>query len=178
MTGKRNIFVGLIVILGWGVWDPVAMGQNIPPPGPPSSTMTLVQDPLKRALSMVNKMQEEYYQEKLSTDEEGAQILRQLKDPFVSQLPPPEAPQQKDAAPTAAVVRKDNKMIAVMTPTPVPVKPNFKIAGFVWDTQNPQAIINGIIVGRGESLDGWEIKVINKEGVHVEKNGYQYWLKP
>jgi hypothetical protein len=177
MSRRKYIFAGAMMALGLGIGAVVGWAQDKPSAGQEASTKNLFDDPLKRALAVMDKMEQDYSQEKLSIDEEAAEILRTLKNPFVPQLPSPEKPSPSVVGPTAAVVRPTTDVISP-TVTPVMVKPNFKIAGFVWDTKHPQAIINSIIVTPGESLDGWEIKMIGKDGINVEKNGYQYWLKP
>jgi hypothetical protein len=177
MSLRKYIFVGAIVAFGFGSGAFPGWAQDKPSVAKKDRPETFINDPLQRALAVANKMQEEYSQEKLSIDEEAAGILRALKNPFMPQLPQPEVSPPKVVEPTVAVVHPITSVISPTAP-PVVIKPSFKIAGFVWNTKHPQAIMNGIIVGTGDSLDGWEIKVINKDGIKVEKNGYQYWLKP
>ena len=129
-------------------------------------------------------MQSGYAQEK----QDYLQDLDQIRDPFQSQLPPPKA------VPVAqAVPQNISHPVNVAPPeplfrsAPVPVKdvaqpvkqPDVKamvIKGLVWNTTEPQAIINDKVVGVGDEVDGVEIISINQKGVEFSSKGLNFYI--
>lgn len=47
----------------------------------------------------------------------------------------------------------------------------------IWDRNNPQAIINGNLVGVGDAVDGAVVKRIDKDSVLLAKDGYRHRLE-
>jgi hypothetical protein len=54
-----------------------------------------------------------------------------------------------------------------LTPADVPLPP-LDIQGLIWNSQMPQAIINGRVVKEGDIIEGVKIVTIDKTGVTVE----------
>lgn len=52
-------------------------------------------------------------------------------------------------------------------PAPEEPLPNMNISGLVWNTDRPQAIINGQIIGMGDIISGVKIIDIQKTGITV-----------
>jgi len=53
---------------------------------------------------------------------------------------------------------------------------SWHLAGILFNNNNPHAVINNIIVKKGDSLDGAEVLEINKDRVILTKNGAQFTL--
>lgn len=90
-----------------------------------------------------------------------------FKNPFIPQIP-----QEAKTAP----VPSDNS-----TPVVVPVvavTPQFTVAGVVWNSKKPQAILNGQVVGVGDHVSNWAVSEITKEGVRVTSEEQNLWIKP
>ena len=113
--------------------------------------------------------------------------LDQIRDPFQSQLPPP-----KEVPVVQVVPQNINDSANVTTseplfrsaPVPVkdvaqPVKQDVKamvIKGLVWNTTEPQAIVNDKVVGVGDEVDGVEIISINQKGVEFSSKGLNFFI--
>lgn len=136
-------------------------------------------------LETTKKLQDRHQEEALGIDPETKGTLTKLKNPFAPQLPqkatppipvPPEdirrQPRPEDLTP------------APPTPTPEPTpalpetNPDFKMSGIVWNTDRPQAIIEGRIVVVGDTLQDWEITAISKDGVEIQKGDRKFTLQP
>ena len=100
-------------------------------------------------------------------DEKG----RTLYNPFESRIP------------------KKHEPVQIQTfeePTPEPVipkttenPPSVKISGLVWNTERPQAIINNNVYDIGDSIEGWTITNISKDGITIRSiNHSQLTIKP
>lgn len=81
-----------------------------------------------------------------------------VNEPVV--LPPPQAVQE----PSVRMPRQED----ITRPPPIfePL-PGMNIAGVVWNTDRPQAIINGQIVGIGDTVSGVTMLDIKKTGITV-----------
>lgn len=49
--------------------------------------------------------------------------------------------------------------------------PDLKITGLVWNTDRPQAIINGKVVDVGDKIETIQIVSINKNGIEIDFEG-------
>jgi hypothetical protein len=58
------------------------------------------------------------------------------------------------------------------TKTTVPL-PSLSIQGIIWNTNMPQAIVNGQIVKEGDSVSGVRVVKIEKEGITVDNQGQE-----
>lgn len=54
---------------------------------------------------------------------------------------------------------------------------SLSLEGFVWNSDKPQAIINGKIVKRGSKIGNAEVVDIQKEGVKLRYQGQEFYLK-
>lgn len=106
-------------------------------------------------------------------------IAKKKKEPPVVVKPPvPVKP--------VAVVKPPVKVVT--PPPPPPPKPRveavvdtsflkeIKISGLVWNTDTPQAIINGKVVKVGDEIKGSKITSIRKDGVELTFKGLKYFL--
>ncbi|HSV43816.1 MAG TPA: hypothetical protein VLJ10_04600 [Candidatus Bathyarchaeia archaeon] len=100
---------------------------------------------------------------------------QRLRNPFLSQIPqdvePPVQNEIMDPIPITAI------------PDDMPLKdeppPNFSLAGLVWNTEKPTAILDNSILGVGDSIKGWRITDINQKGVTIESaNRIRYLIQP
>jgi len=161
----------------------VTWGQTVVAPVKLDNFMQNVKrDPLKETMNTMNLMKNDYDNQQLSIDEEAADILKTLRNPFIPQLPQKEiilpvtpTPQPPRILPTPVA---QPSLAPQATITPIPTKPEFKISGLIWDTDKPQAIVNDKIVTIGDTVELWLISNITREGVQVESSGYKYLLKP
>lgn len=97
------------------------------------------------------------------------------KNPFQSGLP--EAPKK---APVAAVVEAKPIPKVVLPPKPE-IKmdpPKLVLNGLIWNSSQPQAIIDGEIVKLGDVIKDVKIKKITRSGVEGDFKGVKVYLKP
>lgn len=140
-------------------------------------TMETGRDPLKETLQNVSQMEEQYQLSAKGVDKDTAQILRNLRNPFIPQLPVPK---------TADEIPVEQGQVQPDIPFPGPesaaapeiVKPSFSISGLVWNTNMPQAILNGEVVGIGDVVESWTISDITNEGVEVTFQNKTFKIKP
>ncbi|MCA9398721.1 MAG: hypothetical protein KC618_03145 [Candidatus Omnitrophica bacterium] len=101
------------------------------------------------------------------------------RNPFIPQLPVEAEPEPPKPAPAPQPRPKPQ-------PAPEPVKPQvkqptrmptFNISGIVWNSDRPQAIINGSVKDIGDSIDGVKIISIHKEGIDVSFQGKNMTIK-
>lgn len=52
-----------------------------------------------------------------------------------------------------------------------------KLDGVMWDDKNPAALINGQIIGVGQTVDEWILRKITKEYIEIEKENVKYKFK-
>jgi len=85
-----------------------------------------------------------------------------LKNPFLSQLPPPPPKVEpvKVVKPHVKVKPKE-----IVKPVVKRKKPSLKLTGMVWGEAAPQAIINGKVVSQYDLIEDAKVLVINKKGV-------------
>ena len=112
-----------------------------------------------------------------------------VSNPFVSQLPKkepviiemPEQPVEIKPLPTEN--REPAPQQEIVTPPPEPeVKerelPNVIVSGIIWNSDRPQAIINGKIVDIGDTIQEIQITNIRKSAVDGVFDGRTVTLKP
>lgn len=89
-----------------------------------------------------------------------------VRNPFMPQLPLPKEPNKEDLDKKGAVKPADKPL-----PGPVTLEeknlPSLKVTGLVWNSKRPQAIINGQVVGVGETIGEVKIVSIRPDGVDV-----------
>ncbi len=139
----------------------------------------------------VSELKEQFHREQLRIDEETAKMLRSLRNPFLPQLPE-EVPQEKPAeeeGPASSTDKKTpnpaqttpgqntNKESPPVAEEPV-VKPSYKISGIVWNTDRPQAIIEGRVVDIGDKIEEWDITAISRNGVEVSYKNHSFLIEP
>ena len=54
--------------------------------------------------------------------------------------------------------------------------PQMSIIGLVWNSDAPQAIINGRVVSVGDTIEGAKLVAVDKSGVKVEYEGYEFYI--
>lgn len=82
----------------------------------------------------------------------------EVNEPVV--LPPPPAVQE----PSVSMPRQED---ITQPPRILEPLPGINIVGVVWNTDRPQAILNGQIVGIGDTVSGVKITDIQKTGITV-----------
>jgi len=133
---------------------------------------------LERTLQNVKTMEKQYIQEKMHVDAKTFDIIDNLKNPFIPQLPekeekqlprpkPDKTKQPKRSAPKPQVVDDEPQL----------AKPKFSISGLVWNTDRPQAIINNQIYDVGDVIQQWTITEINKEGIEINFREQSYFIE-
>ena len=98
--------------------------------------------------------------------------LDSLRDPFTPQLPLP--PLEKIHEPVEAQNPPREKESSPVSPRPLgekPLPPEIKISGLIWNTNQPQAIINDRIVKVGDQIEKWTIQKIDKDGIEISSEG-------
>lgn len=55
--------------------------------------------------------------------------------------------------------------------------PELSISGLIWNSDRPQAIINGRVVSVGDEIDGARLLSVNKEGITIEYKGIEFPVK-
>lgn len=101
----------------------------------------------------------------VSTGSDNTEVLgnlEDLKNPFLSSLPPPvkvEPPKKPEIKPKP----KPKKVDPVVKKTP----PKLNLIGMVWGEARSQAIINGAVVSEGDVISGARVLSISKKGVQL-----------
>lgn len=54
---------------------------------------------------------------------------------------------------------------------------DLSLTGIIWDKRKPLAVINGKMLGIGDTIKGAKVKKINKESVLLRKHGTNYTLE-
>ena len=103
-----------------------------------------------------------------------------LKNPFKPQLPLPQIrriegdteiphPVKVGSGPRDPEEGSSEKVILIESPT-------LKISGLVWDSEQPQAIVNNAIVSMGDQIEGWTVTVINEQGIEISAQGRKHFI--
>ena len=98
-----------------------------------------------------------------------------LQNPFQSRLPEKQAD-----APVPVTFQPERYVpdISEHKDTSAPT-PQFTISGLVWNTDQPQAILNNRIVAIGDKVEGWTITGISQQGIVVTTlENKTYLIKP
>ena len=97
------------------------------------------------------------------------------KNPFK-----PKLPEIKKADPTnytSQNIEKVTQPIQAKIIEP-PKPPSLTISGLVWNSQRPQAIINGQVVNQGDTIAGARIVLIRKTGIDIVFQDTNFTIKP
>jgi hypothetical protein len=104
-----------------------------------------------------------------------------LRDPFESQLPKPKPTVDKDKTANQAALTREQKrkqrqnanmkIQPKVTPKAEPTPPAINISGLIWNSDRPQAIINGQVMDVGDMIGDAKIIKIKKSGIDYEFNG-------
>jgi hypothetical protein len=63
-----------------------------------------------------------------------------------------------------------------VTSEPSEVNPSFRVAAISMGGGKAMAVINGKMIGQGETIQGWRVKAISNAGVVLESNGRKITL--
>ncbi|MGE0267220.1 MAG: hypothetical protein AB7S78_02010 [Candidatus Omnitrophota bacterium] len=80
--------------------------------------------------------------------------------------------------------KPDNQKIQTQTPVTADLKapelpqPKFTITGILWNSDRPQAIINGQVVDIGDIVQEFKIESIDPTGIEVSFKGVKMTVKP
>ncbi|UCH12120.1 MAG: hypothetical protein JSW18_04705 [Candidatus Omnitrophota bacterium] len=55
--------------------------------------------------------------------------------------------------------------------------PQFNITGLIWNTDRPQAIIDGKVLSVGDEIKGAKLLSVNKEGIKVEYRKAEFFIE-
>ena len=102
----------------------------------------------------------------VSTPPEEEDTLEDVPDPFVSSFPP---------KPEAAGTAKSSAQSA--EPKDEFDYSSLKVTGIVWGAENPKAIIDGNVMGIGDTVKEAKIVDISKEGILFDYKSKQYLMK-
>lgn len=91
----------------------------------------------------------------------------ELKDPFESYLPS----QEKEESSGGTGAPQAGEEAATFDYS------SLVVTGIVWGTENPKAIINGNVLGKGDTVNGGEIIDISKEGILFKYKDKEYLMK-
>jgi len=100
-----------------------------------------------------------------------------LSNPFKPQfpkevIPPPVEPPEERIVPTETIVRPP--------PPPRPQEvppPQLTITGVVWNSDRPQAIVNGQVVDVGDKISEAEVIAIDNTGITISFQGKDFPIK-
>ena len=73
-----------------------------------------------------------------------------------------------------SVPSKVKEQVKIEPPKPTIIAPKLEISGIVWNTERPQAIINGKVVAIGDKVSDSEIIAIDKTGVEILYQGQKF----
>jgi hypothetical protein len=143
-------------------------------------------DSLNNILNEVSQMKEEYQNRYGDLPPEVVAIVKGLKNPFVPQLPVEESetatisPPKIDSLTSPSVRINTKQPIDRRPPVEQRQEPNptFTVTGMVWNSDRPQAIVNGRVVFIGDTVESWTITQINQAGVEVSLQDRKLVFKP
>ncbi len=90
-------------------------------------------------------------------------------NPFIPQIP--------QTVKTTAFVNPQVTSTPDMTVETIPI-PEFIVAGIIWNSKKPQAIVNQEIVTIGDNVNNWKVSEITKDGVRMNFEEQNLWVKP
>jgi hypothetical protein len=188
MRTNRCILTGLFLLLWLGsaaaqeaskdnfISKVEAIGQKI-------ETQNLLDDNLKKA----KEMELENQSQQLGVEKEILRKLENLRDPFQHQLPIPKDEPIKKPLPGHNEPSKEPPAInpqpipqnpAQPVPPPLPQPGQYVLSGLIWDSDKPQAILNGKIVGIGDVIDQWTITRISRDGIQMTRQNQTFSVEP
>ncbi len=113
-----------------------------------------------------------------------------FRNPFLDFLPEPKVVEEPETPQPAVTPRpepaRSERRVTRETATPqgaVPqekpavVAPEMEITGLVWNSERPQAIVNGEVVSIGDIVEGSEIIDINKTQIKVLHQGQEFTIQ-
>ena len=132
-------------------------------------------DPLAETLNQVGALKDDFDSNQMGVDKESGDLVRTLKNPFIPKLPVVKQESiEKNQASSEIISIKPETSSSEETVT----IPTMVMAGLVWNSDRPQAIINGHVVNVGDRVDAWTIVNISKQGVEISLEGRSYLLSP
>lgn len=109
-----------------------------------------------------------------------------IRNPFTSQLPEIKVEKPVEPKKDVRASRRSERNQRPEQPTkqtPEPVKPEIaetptlQVSGLVWNSNRPQAIINGQVVGIGDTIQEVDIVGIRKDEIDIEFQGRALTIK-
>ena len=104
--------------------------------------------------------------------QEGLADTMEFENPFTPQLPKKEIANE-EITPSASTKTQETPELNVSKEI---APPQLSIAGLVWDTDRPQAIVNSRVVGIGDTIDNSVITNIKKTGIDVLHQGKHFTI--
>ena len=131
-------------------------------------------DPVHDTYNILDKERKQQLQKTHNIDAETAEILNSLENPFISQIKKNEAPVTLQ---DEVFLSLDDEGIGEEVYEEIS-KPTFKISGLVWDTERPQAILDGAVYNMGDIVDSWTIVGISADGVEISFQNKIFLIEP
>ena len=92
----------------------------------------------------------------------------EFSDPFKNRL----------SAYIASIGSRIKKKITEKTAERIePELPQLNITGLIWNTDKPQAIVNGSVLSVGDEIDGTRLLSVDKDGITVEYKGFEFFIE-
>jgi len=140
------------------------------------------QDMLKDTFNKVESEKTAREGRLMGVDGETALMLKRMRNPFEPQIPKPviEEPVIDDTPRPEPEPFDDEPLPYVETKEeiPLPKEDDYIITGIVWNTDRPQAVVNGKIIDIGDHLDYWEVVQIDKFGIEISYREQSFVIKP
>lgn len=132
-------------------------------------------DILKEKLSQANEQMLEEADRPIddlnkATDSKLKNEADEFTNPFIPQIPQAVKPKPFVAPKASAEPPPAN-----IETTPIP---QFIVAGIVWNSKKPQAIINEEVTAIGDQVSNWTVSEITEEGVRMTFGEQNLWVKP
>ncbi|OGX07828.1 MAG: hypothetical protein A2Z88_08675 [Omnitrophica WOR_2 bacterium GWA2_47_8] len=110
--------------------------------------------------------------------------LPPVRDPFLPQLPQKPKIVEPPPVPAATNTPPPPKTPAIMVPTsplikppPAEIKPPpLNITGLIWNSDQPQAIINGKVIRVGDEVDNVRVTDIQKNKITISHGGKDFTI--
>jgi len=119
------------------------------------------QDMLQETFNKVEHEKTEREGRLLGVDGETALMLKRMRNPFEAQIPRPvvEEPAIDDTPnPEPEPIIDEQLPFKVNEETiPMPTEDDYIITGLIWNSDRPQAVVNGRIIDVGDQLDYWKV---------------------
>ena len=137
---------------------------------------------LDETLQRVENQKDAEKAQRLGISPQVMKELNALGNPFAPQLPRP--PEPEEESPPEEIPDLPREEPAPMEPAPLKEehvffsRDAFELSGLIWDSDRPQAILNGQIVNIGDRLDQWTVLHIDKQGVEVGQKNKVFLIEP